>query len=229
MSTLARSGSSGGGARARWGVLALALSGLGGCPATVRTHAGVTVEDAPREGLSEGATGRLTVRIGSTACGGGSLVSARVLVGERVVAEVAPASEQVLEVPIGLVRVVAGALSAEVAVGAAGGRVVLGCDDASFRGAPLLPLTLLAPDVRCTALPAMNVKAGGLQRTLAPGERWTVLVPRGGYVVRFGLGADGDRTVALTIDESGRVLDLAPGCAVLESSPAAATSLGSEP
>lgn len=223
MSTLASPGSSRRADRARAVLLVLALVGLAGCPATVRTHEGVTIADAPREAIPDGTAVSLTVQLGSNACGGGSLVSAKVMVGEQVVAEVAPASEQVVQVPIGRVRVVAGALSADVEVGKSGGRVVIGCDEASFRGAPLLPLTLVAPDARCTALPELHVKAAGIARTLAPGERWTLLVPRGGYVVRFGVGADLGRAVSLTIGESGKELALAPGCLLLESvSPASA-------
>lgn len=198
--------------------LGVALTALGGCPAVVTPEVRPTPDVSVTGDPTPTGTGPLTVHYRPIACAGGSLFPARVLVAGAVVAEVAPGSEARLEVALGAVQVVAGDTTEVAQVTASGAEVTLGCVLETFRGAGLQPLTVVAPEARCTALGAVRVRAGGPSRQLVRGERWTVLVPRGNHVVRFRFEGEGERereaTVAIGDGDGALGAAVSPGAAV---------------
>lgn len=113
--------------------------------------------------------------------------------GDEVLAELAPGQKKSVRLPRGdttvtvrRVDATGAELTEEVHLSLAGKGPVpveVGCPAGRFATSGLAPLVLWGPSSSC---PPVRVRASGLDFELGPGVSWTLLVPLGDHVVRFG-------------------------------------------
>lgn len=113
--------------------------------------------------------------------------------GDEVLAELAPGQKKSVRLPRGdttvtirRVDTTGAELTEEVHLSLAGAGPVpveVGCPASRFAASGLAPLVLWGPAATC---PPVRVRASGLDFELGTGVSWTLLVPFGDHVVRFG-------------------------------------------
>lgn len=150
--------------------------------------------------------------------------------GDEVLAELAPGQRKSLRLPRGDTTVTIRRVDAsgaeqleQVQLSLAGSGPVpveLGCPASRFAASGLAPLVLWGPAATC---PPVRVRASGLDFELGSGMSWTLLVPLGDHIVRFG-------SVSHTVSVSALGATLsAPACGGVQGGRAAprAAALGS--
>jgi hypothetical protein len=202
---------------------AIGASCLIGCPATTQRvdpdELGPSLGDAACELTKddprcrpESSHERVGLRNHLAGCEPGPRGKASFIIGDEVLAELAPGEQRSVRLSRGDVTVtvrVAPRESVETTALSLGGAgpvaVETGCAAGRFAGSGLAPLVLRGPEGAC---PAVRVRASGLDFDLGPGLTWTLLVPHGEHVVRFGGVAQ-----TVSVGAEGALL-AAPGCGV---------------
>ena len=205
---------------------------LAACPATAPRTVPVVVTDgdlcdrAPDDSRCrpESTHERVELRNHLAGCTPGPRGAATFSLDGQVLATLAPGEHKTVRLPRGDVAVgvtVAPGDAEELVHLSLGGSgpvlVEAGCPAGRFAASGLAPLVLVGPEASC---PPARVRASGLDFELGAGLTWTLLVPHGDHVIRFGgaaqtvsVGGDGAQLPAPTCGVQGQRRGLSIGSA----------------
>lgn len=155
-------------------------------------------------------------------CVPGPRGKATFLLGDELLAELAPGQKKSVRLPRGdttlTIRRIDGTGAEQLeqvnlSLGGSGPvPVEVGCPASHFASSGLAPLVLWGPAGAC---PPVRVRASGLDFELGSGVSWTLLVPVGDHIVRFGAVSQ-----TVTVSSLGATLS-APSCAGVQGGRAA--------